>query len=119
MFYSGDECDPNNRSMDDVYACEPFTDYFRQWMCKPDPDDPDNIGKKQLWTDIRYVNAQYDASIAYMDASLAQLFQYLDDNGFAGRDAFESSLPTTVKNWMSMNSGMTTTGCTRQIAIFR
>ncbi len=79
MFYSGDECDPNNRSMDDVYACEPFTDYFRQWMCKPDPDDPDNIEKKRLWTDRRYVNSQYDASIAYMDASLAQLFQYLYD----------------------------------------
>ncbi len=81
MFYSGDECDPNNRSMDAVYACEPFTDYFRQWMCKPDPDDPDNIAKKRLWTDRRYVNAQYDASIAYMDASLAQLFQYLNDCG--------------------------------------
>ena len=79
MFYSGDECDPTNRSMDDVYACEPFTDYFRQWMCKPDPDDPDNIEKKRLWTDRRYVNSQYDASIAYMDASLAQLFQYLHD----------------------------------------
>lgn len=81
MFYSGDECDPNNRSMDAVYACEPFTDYFRQWMCKPNPDDPDNIDKKSLWTDRRYVNSQYDASIAYMDASLAQLFQYLQDSG--------------------------------------
>ena len=81
MFYSGDECDPNNRSMDAVYACEPFTDYFRQWMCKPDPDDPDNLAKKRLWTDRRYVNSQYDASIAYMDASLAQLFQYLQDCG--------------------------------------
>ena len=79
MFYSGDECDPNNRSMDAVYACEPFTDYFRQWMCKPDSDDPDNIAKKQLWTDRRYVNSQYDASIAYMDASLSHLFQYLRD----------------------------------------
>ncbi|MDE0481558.1 MAG: sulfatase-like hydrolase/transferase [Candidatus Poribacteria bacterium] len=81
MFYSGDECDPNNRSMDAVYACEPFTDYFRQWMCKPDPDDPDDLAKKRLWTDRRYVNSQYDASIAYMDASLAQLFQYLQDCG--------------------------------------
>ena len=81
MFYSGDECDPNNRSMDAVYACEPFTDYFRQWMCKPDPDDPDNIAKKRLWTDRRYVNSLYDASIAYMDASLSQLFQYLRDCG--------------------------------------
>jgi len=80
MFYSGDECDPNNRSMDAVYDFEPFTAYFRQWMCKPDPSDPDNIQKKRLWTDRRYVNAQYDASIAYMDASLASLFQYLNDN---------------------------------------
>ncbi len=81
MFYSGDECDPNNRSMDAVYACEPFTDYFRQWMCKPDPDDPENILKRRLWTDRRYVNSLYDASIAYMDASLSQLFQYLRDCG--------------------------------------
>lgn len=81
MFYSGDECDPNNRSMDAVYTCEPFTDYFRQWMCTPDPADPDNIAKKRLWTDRRYVNAQYDASIAYMDACLAQLFRYLHDCG--------------------------------------
>ena len=82
MFYSGDECDPNNRSMDAVYACEPFTDYFRQWMCTPaDPTDPENIAKKRLWRDRRYVNSQYDASIAYMDACLAQLFRYLQDSG--------------------------------------
>ncbi len=81
MFYSGDECDADNRSMDAVYACEPFTDYFRQWMCKPDPIDSDNLAKKKLWTDRRYVNAQYHASIAYMDACLAQLFQYLRDCG--------------------------------------
>ena len=81
MFYSGDECNPEDRSMDAVYACEPFTDYFRQWMCTPDPEDPENIAKKRLWRDRQYVNAQYDASIAYMDACLAQLFQYLRDCG--------------------------------------
>ena len=81
MFYSGDECDPSNRSMDAVYDCEPFTDYFRQWMCTPDGSDPDSIEKKRLWTDRRYVNAQYDGSIAYMDAALASLFQYLRDSG--------------------------------------
>ena len=81
MFYSGDECAPSNRSMDAVYACEPFTDYFLQWMCTPDPAEPDNLAKKRLWTDRRYVNAQYDASIAYMDACLAQLFRYLQDAG--------------------------------------
>ncbi|MCZ6680150.1 MAG: sulfatase [Candidatus Poribacteria bacterium] len=80
MFYSGDECDTNNRSMDAVYNCEPFEHYFRQWMCTPDPSDPDNLQKNRLWTDRRYVNAQYDASIAYMDASLASLFQYLRDH---------------------------------------
>lgn len=83
MFYSGDECEPSNRSMDAVYACEPFTDYFRQWMYTPDPADADNLApnldKARLWTDRRYVNAQYDASIAYMDACLAQLFRYLQD----------------------------------------
>ncbi len=81
MFYSGDECDLNNHSMDAVYDCEPFKYYFMEWMCKPDPSDPDNILKKRLWTDLHYVNAQYDASIAYMDASLAHLFQYLRDSG--------------------------------------
>ncbi len=80
MFYSGDECAPSNRSMDAVYACEPFTDYFRQWMWTPDAADP-HLHKGRLWTDRRYVNAQYDASIAYMDACLAQLFRYLQDSG--------------------------------------
>ena len=79
MFYTGDESDPNNRSMDPVYDCEPFKYYFMQWMCKPDPSDPDNIQKKRLWTDIHYVNSQYDASIAYMDACLSTLFQYLEN----------------------------------------
>ena len=81
MFYSGDECAPNNSSMDAVYNCEPFKDYFMEWMCTPDASAPEDIDKKRLWTDRHYVNAQYDASIAYMDASLAHLFQYLSDNG--------------------------------------
>jgi arylsulfatase A-like enzyme len=50
-------------------------------MCTPDPADPENIAKKRLWRDRRYVNSQYDASIAYMDACLAQLFRYLQDSG--------------------------------------
>ena len=82
QFYSGDdECDPNNRSMDAVYNCDPFKYYFMQWMCTPDSSDPDNVQKKRLWTDQHYVNAQYDGSIAYMDDSLNTLFQYLRDNG--------------------------------------
>ena len=45
------------------------------------PKYPDNIQKKRLWTDIRYVNSQCDASIAYMDTCLSTLFQYLENQG--------------------------------------
>ncbi len=81
MFYSGDECDPNNRSMDEVYDCEPFKYYFMNWMFKPDEDDPEDRSKARLWTDRDYVNALYDAEIAYMDHTMQQLWTYLDDAG--------------------------------------
>lgn len=78
MFYTGDECDPANRSMDPVFDCEPFSAYFRNWMFRPDPDHPDDRSKATLWTDRNYVNALYDAEIAYMDHSLQQLWHYLE-----------------------------------------
>ncbi|MBM3215708.1 DUF4976 domain-containing protein [Candidatus Poribacteria bacterium] len=77
MFYTGDECDPENRSMDEVYDCEPFKYYFLNWMFKPDADDPDNRAKAKVWTDRNYVNSLYDAEIAYMDHSMQQLWHYL------------------------------------------
>ena len=64
MFYAGDERDPSNRSMDPVFAFEPFTHYFQQWMGGV--------------TDIRFPVAQYDAEIAYVDSALAHVFSRLD-----------------------------------------
>jgi arylsulfatase A-like enzyme len=69
MFYGGDERDPANRSMAPVFAFEPFGDYFRSWMGHV--------------TDIQYVIAQYDAEIAYLDATLSAFFTRLDELGLS------------------------------------
>jgi len=68
MFYHGDECDPNNRSMDPVMAFKPFRDYFASWM-------PPGISDKD------YIIAQYDGEIAYMDACIQVIFNALEAHG--------------------------------------
>jgi arylsulfatase A-like enzyme len=73
MFYAGDEFDPDNPSMDPVFACEPFKYYFMQWMGHRDPD----TGEMHRWTDRACANAAYDAEIAYLDAALAALWEHL------------------------------------------
>jgi arylsulfatase A-like enzyme len=65
IFYHGNECDPNNRSMDPVMAFKPFCDYFAGWM-------PVGI------TDKDYVIGQYDGAIAYMDACIQSIFTALE-----------------------------------------
>lgn len=75
MFYSGeDECDPRHLespdNMQQVFDFAPFADFFRSWM-------PPGI------TDGKYVIAQYDGAIAYMDACLARMFTRLDELGLA------------------------------------
>lgn len=67
MFYAGNESDPNNHSMDKIFAFEPFETYFREWMGQV--------------TDVEFTIAQYDAEIAYLDATLANLFTRLDELG--------------------------------------
>jgi len=62
IFYDGDEKDPQNHSLDPVYAFEPFADYFKSWF-------PEGL------TDAEYMNAQYDGALAYMDAAIANIFQ--------------------------------------------
>lgn len=66
MFYSGDEFDPNNHSLDAMKAFKPFRDYFASWM-------PPGV------TDAEYIVAQYDGAIAYMDASIQAILTMLDD----------------------------------------
>ncbi|HBQ63604.1 MAG TPA: sulfatase, partial [Clostridiales bacterium] len=60
MFYGGNEFDPNNRSLEKVYAFKPFRDYFLTWF-------PPGC------TDAEYIIAQYDGSLAYMDACIQRL----------------------------------------------
>ena len=70
MFYSGDECDPANRSMEPVMAFKPFCDFFADWM-------PPGI------TDKDYVIAQYDGALAYMDAAIQRLLTRVEELGIA------------------------------------
>ena len=61
LFYSGNECDPQNRSLDRVYSFKPFCDFHASWF-------PPGC------TDKEYVKAQYDGAIAYMDAAIGIFF---------------------------------------------
>ncbi len=68
MFYQGNECDPENHSMEPVLAFKPFRDFLASWM-------PPGI------TDKDYVIAQYDGAVAYMDAAIQAIFTALDGLG--------------------------------------
>jgi arylsulfatase A-like enzyme len=68
MFYHGNECDPDNKSMEPVLTFKPFCDYFVTWM-PPDITDKD------------YIIAQYDGAVAYMDACIQSLFTTLESLG--------------------------------------
>jgi arylsulfatase A-like enzyme len=68
MFYHGNECDPENRSMDPVMSFKPFCDFFASWM-------PPGISDKD------YVIAQYDGAIAYMDSCIQTIFTALETLG--------------------------------------
>lgn len=68
MFYDGDEFDPENRSLDPVYAFKPFADFFKSWF-------PPGC------TDKDYIIAQYDGAIAYMDAAIANIFESINALG--------------------------------------
>jgi len=68
IFYHGNECDPDNRSMDPVLAFKPFCDFLASWL-------PPGI------SDQEYVTAQYDGAIAYMDAAIQSIFTALESRG--------------------------------------
>lgn len=69
-FYHGDECDPNNRSMDPVMSFKPFCDFFASWM-------PPGISDKD------YVIAQYDGAVAYMDACIRTILMAVETQGLS------------------------------------
>jgi arylsulfatase A-like enzyme len=66
MFYHGNECDPENHSMEPVMAFRPFCDFFASWM-------PPGISDKD------YVIAQYDGAITYMDSCIQTIFTALEN----------------------------------------
>jgi arylsulfatase A-like enzyme len=68
LFYGGNEMDPQNRSLDPVYAFKPFCDYFASWF-------PPGC------TDKDYVIAQYDGELAYMDACIGNLLATMRELG--------------------------------------
>ncbi len=68
IFYSGDETDPANKSMEPVMNFKPFRDFFASWM-------PPGISDKE------YVIAQYDGALAYMDACIQSIFDTLSTLG--------------------------------------
>ena len=68
MFYHGNECNPENHSMDPVMAFKPFCDFFASWM-------PPGISDKD------YVIAQYDGELAYLDSCLQTIFTTLEARG--------------------------------------
>lgn len=68
MFYGGDELDPSNGSLNEVYEFKPFADYFASWF-------PEGC------TDADYINAQYDGAIAYMDSCIQNIFEKVESLG--------------------------------------
>ncbi len=70
MFYSGNENDPDNHSLDPVFEFKPFCDYFASWF-------------PPKCTDAEYICAQYDGAIAYMDACISIILNKLEYLGIA------------------------------------
>ncbi|GHU01133.1 sulfatase [Spirochaetia bacterium] len=68
LFYSGNEFDKKNKSLEKTYAFKPFCDFFYSWF-------PPGC------TDAEYIKAQYDGEIAYMDACIAVLLGELRELG--------------------------------------
>ena len=74
MFYDGDERDAANRSMRPVWAFDGMRYLYEKWF------DP-------AVTDARYIVAQYDGEIRYMDDHLAGLF-----DAFKAAGVYDNSL---------------------------
>ena len=67
MFYQGDEKAAEHTSLEEMFAFEPFADYFNSWL----------PGVR----DLEYVIAEYDATIAYADMAVAHLLTRLSELG--------------------------------------
>ena len=68
LFYQGNEFDKKNKSLKPALEFKPFCDYFKSWI-------PEGV------TDSKYVNAQYDGAVAYMDTCIEHIFARLEAIG--------------------------------------
>ena len=68
MFFQGRYDDPNDKSLEGLFNFKPFRDYITSWI-------PEGC------TSADYVDAQYDCSVAYMDACIQRLLTKLHDMG--------------------------------------
>lgn len=68
IFYDGNEFDPSNTSLDKVSEFKPFRDYFASWF-------------PPACTDTKYIEAQYDGAIAYMDSCIQNILTTLSSLG--------------------------------------
>jgi len=68
LFYQGDEYDKKNKSLKPAMEFKPFCDYFASWI-------PEGV------TDSKYVEAQYDGAVAYMDTCIQHIFDRLEVMG--------------------------------------
>ena len=68
LFYQGNEYDKKNKSLHPVYEFKPFKDFFLSWF-------PVGV------TDADYIIACYDAAVAYMDCTMANIYRKLADLG--------------------------------------
>jgi arylsulfatase len=76
LFYEGDECDPENHSLDTLKA-QPIWPFTKGHL----------DGIKEGITDIEYVVAQYDGEIRYTDDNVKQLLELLDELGISEETA--------------------------------
>ncbi len=70
LFYSGNEFNTENGSMEPVMSFKPFRDFFADWM-------PPGI------RDAAYIEAQYDGAIAYMDTCIQRILTRVGELGLA------------------------------------
>ncbi|WP_285857714.1 sulfatase family protein [Neobacillus cucumis] len=68
MFYGGNEKDPDNDSLNEMYNFKPFADFLSSWI-------PEGC------TDSEYVDAQYDGALAYMDACIQNILATVESLG--------------------------------------
>ncbi|MDO4387928.1 MAG: sulfatase [Eubacteriales bacterium] len=60
MFFQGVYDDPDDKSLEGLFNFKPFRDYIRSWI-------PEGC------TSADYVDAQYDAAVAYLDTAINQV----------------------------------------------